>query len=100
MGCLSASTVENEVNAGPGMVWYFAIGSMINNVGLNARGIVPKKSIPAEILDFELIFFSSNGVACALQKPGKSFHGVLHLCTDEEMKTLDKIELSYKRIPS
>ena len=54
----------------------------------------------AEIQDFELIFFSAMGVACAVQKPGNTFHGVLHLCTDAEMITLDKIELSYKRIPS
>ena len=49
----------------PGYMWYFAIGSMINNVGLNARGIIAKKTLPAEIIDFELTFFSANGVACA-----------------------------------
>ena len=38
------------------------------------------------------------GMACALAGKGKSFHGVLHKCTNEEMKTLDSIEAGYDRI--
>lgn len=67
---------------------------------MKQRDCHPKESKPAEIQDFDLIFFSANGVACAVQKAGATFHGVLHLCTDDEMAKLDKVELSYKRIPS
>ena len=39
-------------------------------------------------------------MACASIAKGKSFHGVLHKCTEDEMKELDKIEMVYQRIPS
>ena len=82
-------------------VWYFAIGSMMNPISLNNRGLFPTVSKPAEILDFEITFFGGEGFACAEIAPGKSFHGVLHLCTAEEMKILDSIEgAEYQRIPS
>ena len=61
--------------------WYFAIGSMMNKVSVNARKVYPTQSKPAEILDYELIFFGGGGMACALAAKGKSFHGVLHKCT-------------------
>lgn len=72
----------------------------MNKVSINSRKIYPSESMPAEIIDFELTFFSKSGVACADAKPGDSFHGVVHKCTQEEMKILDGIEKSYDRIPS
>ena len=51
-----------------------------------------------EIIDFELIFFGRGGMACALPNKGKTFHGVLHKCTDAEMVVLDKMEGIYKRV--
>lgn len=39
-------------------------------------------------------------MACAEAKEGKSFHGVLHKVTEEEMKILDGIERIYTRVPS
>ena len=81
-------------------VWYFAIGSMMNKVSLNNREIFPIESKPAEIQDYELIFFGGSGMACAEPAPGKSFHGVLHKCSTKEMEVLDKIEGMYGRIPS
>ena len=68
---------------------------MMNKTSINARGIYPVESLPAEILDYELIFFGKMGFACSQQCKGKSFHGVLHKCTEDEMKELDKIETSY-----
>jgi hypothetical protein len=81
-------------------IWYFAIGSMMNPISLKNRGIFPKKSMPAEVQDFELTFFGKMGMACADVAPGKSFHGVLHLCSEDEMKSLDALEGIYTRIPS
>lgn len=82
------------------LVWYFAIGSMMNNFALNYRGIFPVESKPAEILDFEITFFSKLGMACADPKQGTSFHGVLHKVSEKQMEILDKIEGIYTRIPS
>ena len=42
-----------------GESWYFAIASMMNLISLKARKLVPKKSIPGELQDFELIFYGS-----------------------------------------
>jgi hypothetical protein len=70
---------------------------MMNLVGLKARNIKPKNSTPGEIQDFELIFYGAKGVAAAKPSPGKSFHGVLHKCTDSDMAVLDKIEATVSR---
>ena len=73
---------------------------MMNKVSLNSREIFPVESKPAEILDFDLIFFGGSGMACAEVKEGKSFHGVLHKLVEKEMKVLDGIERIYQRVPS
>lgn len=70
---------------------------MMNNVSLSARKLYPKQSIPGELQDFELIFYGSQGMAAAKPASGKSFHGVLHKMTDEDMKALDKIEATVSR---
>ena len=80
--------------------WYFAIASMMNKVSITNRGVIPLESVPAELLDYELIFFGGMGMACAQPCEGKSFHGVLHKCKEEHMLKLDKIESVYERIPS
>ena len=72
----------------------------MNKVSLNSRGIFPAESNPAEIQDYDLIFFGGAGMACAEAKEGKSFHGVLHKVTEEEMRILDGIERIYTRVPS
>lgn len=73
---------------------------MMNKVSLNSREIFPVESKPAEILDYDLIFFGGAGMACAEAKEGKSFHGVLHKVSQKEMKVLDGIERVYERVPS
>jgi hypothetical protein len=80
-------------------VWYFAIGSMINKVSLNNRGIVPIKSSPAQIYGYDLQFLGRLGMATALVNPEASFHGVLHLLTNTDMIKLDTIESGYHRLP-
>ena len=80
--------------------WYFAIASMMNKISITNRGCFPLDSKPAEIQDYELIWFGPMGMACAQPAAGKSFHGVLHKLTEEHMQKLDKVESSYKRIPS
>ena len=77
--------------------WYFAFGSMMNKVSINNRDIYPEESKPAEILDFRLDFAGSSGMGLAVAEKGKSFHGVLHKVTLDEMKTLDSIESGYTR---
>ena len=81
-----------------GTFWYFAIGSMINKTSISLRGIYPKVTKPAELMDFELYFFGSGGMAEALPKEGSSFHGVVHAMTDAQMKDLDSMEGSMKRM--
>ena len=73
---------------------------MMNPVSLNARGIFPVESKPAEILDYDIIFFGGSGMACAEPKEGKSFHGVVHKVSEDQMKILDSIEGTYGRVPS
>lgn len=98
MGCIESSTEAVVVKKAPTeCFYYFAIGSMINPVSLAARKIVPLESKPGILLDHEIYFFSKAGVAEALHKPGKSFHGVLHKVDNDMMDILDKIEASYIR---
>lgn len=78
-------------------VWYFAIGSMMNPTSLRGRRLVPLESFPAELLDFELIFFGSGGMAAAQDSPGKSLHGVLHRMSEKHMAVLDNLERGYHR---
>lgn len=72
---------------------YFAIGSMMNKISLNARGIFPVESKPAIIQDFALAFKGDAGMATAVPTPGSSFHGVIHTITEKEMNVLDQIEM-------
>jgi len=80
--------------------WYFAIGSMVNPTSLAARGLFPKESCPAELLDHRIVFKGCSGMAGADPTPGESFHGVLHLMDCEDMAKLDKLEFGYDRSPS
>ena len=69
----------------------------MNKVSINNRDIYPEDSKPAEILDFKLEFVGSLGMGLAVAEEGKTFHGVLHKVTSDEMKLLDGIESSYTR---
>lgn len=40
-------------------LWYFAIGSMINPVSLETRGLTPLVSVPGEALDYKLYFYGN-----------------------------------------
>ena len=77
---------------------YFAFGSMMNPISLEGRQLNPIKSVPAELLNFRLGFFGSMGFASTRALEGASCHGVLHRMTDEDMKKLDKIEITYDRV--
>lgn len=70
---------------------------MMNPVSLANRGLYPEESMPAELLDHKIYFFGSMGMAEAIPAEGKSFHGVLHKMTLEQMTALDKIEVGYDR---
>jgi len=80
---------------GTGSVFYFAIGAMLNPVSLANRKIFPLESRPAELLDHNIHFFGSIGVAEAVVEEGASFHGVLHKLDAPTMAKLDKIERDY-----
>ena len=96
---------------------YFAIGAMVRlfidhrkssnsdnrlkshaadepSVSLSMRGLTPTRSWPAEILDYELVFYRA---ASAFPKLGSSFHGVVHEMTASDMENLDVYEASYSR---
>ena len=66
-------------------------------VAITNRGIHPLSSEPAELLDFRIGFFTSQGFAEAIPEKGSSFHGVIHHLTREDMEKLDKIEVLYER---
>ncbi len=76
-------------------IWYFAIGAMVNPVSLRNRNIFPLESRPAELLDHNIHFFGSIGVAEAVVEQGASFHGVLHQLDAATMEQLDTIERDY-----
>eukprot|EP00563_Minutocellus_polymorphus_P004945 CAMPEP_0181044510 /NCGR_PEP_ID=MMETSP1070-20121207/13305_1 /TAXON_ID=265543 /ORGANISM="Minutocellus polymorphus, Strain NH13" /LENGTH=389 /DNA_ID=CAMNT_0023122961 /DNA_START=180 /DNA_END=1346 /DNA_ORIENTATION=- len=76
-------------------IWYFAIGAMVNPVSLGNRNIFPLVSRPAALLDHNIHFFGSIGVAEAVVERGASFHGVLHKLDVATMEQLDKIERDY-----
>ena len=77
------------------MVEYLAIGSMMNKVSLNIRGVYPQESRPACLPDYELVFAMADGFAAARRAPGKKLHGVLHRISRKELAELDIIEFWY-----
>lgn len=81
------------------MLWYFAIGSMMNPTSMNLRNLHPKKSMPGILRDYKLVFRGGGGMGDVDPEPGASFHGVLHLLTPAEFTHLDAIEAIYDRLP-
>ena len=79
-------------------VWYFAIGSMINPVSLYLRDITPLISYPARCSNHKMLFRGIAGMADTEACPGAEFHGVVHLLSDEQMASLDALEMGYDRI--
>lgn len=71
---------------------YFAIGSMINPISINLRGIKPLASVPAELLNHRIGFFTAMGIAETIPDEGSSLHGVMHTLSPDDMKLLDEIE--------
>ena len=88
---------QNKVEEEQELIWYFAIGSMMNPTSCALREFHPKESHPAKLLDYEIQFFSSMGFAEAVPSKGSCMHGVVHHVTKEQMKQLDTIELGYIR---
>jgi AIG2-like family len=81
-----------------GLIDYFAIGAMMNPISVSNRRLKPVTSVPAELLDYRLGFFTTQGYGEALLEPGASFHGVIHRLTPDEMEVLDSIETEYERV--
>ena len=79
-------------------VWYFSIGSMMNPISLFLRDIVPLMSFPAKCPDYKVTFREPSGMADTEACPNAEFHGVVHLLSNERMRHLDEIELTYHRI--
>jgi hypothetical protein len=65
---------------------------MLNPHSLANINLVPIVSVPAEALNHKIYFFSGRDFAEAIAEEGKSFHGVLHKMTAEDMIILDHIE--------
>jgi len=81
------------------LLWYFAIGSMMNITSMNLRGLFPKQSLPGILRGWELVFRGVGGMGDIDQKEGASFHGILHQLTPAQFAMLDKIEMTYNRTP-
>ena len=64
----------------------------MNIVTLNNYGIYPKASYPTKLYDYELVFYGPTAKTAAVKTEGKFIHGVIHKCTEREMKELDRIE--------
>ena len=77
------------------MVEYLAIGSMMNKVSLNIRGVFSTESRPACLPDYELGFAMADGFAAARRASGKKLHGVLHRISRKEVAELDIIKFWY-----
>ena len=76
-------------------VEYFAIGSMMNPVSLNMRGLNPIKSRPGILKNYELIFVMAHGMAAARLCDSSNIHGVLHRVSKAELDVLNKSESTY-----
>jgi len=94
-----AATNEEDVDKDEPLLWYFAIGSMMNPVSLNLRHLHPKQSMPGILRDWKLVFRGFGGMGDIDPSPGSSFHGVLHQVTRREFAILDSIEATYRRTP-
>jgi len=94
---INMTSTRNDHDTPPTNLDFFAIGSMMNPVALANRGIHPISSEPAELLDYRIGFFTSQGYAEAIPEANSSFHGVIHHLTREDMEKLDKIEQLYDR---
>mmetsp|Transcript_80488 Transcript_80488/g.239870 ORF Transcript_80488/g.239870 Transcript_80488/m.239870 type:complete len:620 (+) Transcript_80488:73-1932(+) len=79
-------------------VWYFATGSMMNPVLVEARDLRPRRSVPAQLMDFKLQFLGASGFAANVPESGASTHGVLHLMPPESMERIDEEERGYDRV--
>jgi hypothetical protein len=79
-------------------IWYLAIGSMINPISLHLRDITPIVSYPVMCPNYKLIFRGSGGMGDIEPCSDATFHGVVHLLSDEQMTRLDKLENVYRRI--
>ena len=79
-------------------IYYVGIGSMMNPDAIRKRGIKPLESCPCKCVDFERRFWGAYGMAEVHEKPGASFHAVLHRMTAPDMKILDASERGYDRV--
>ena len=91
---------------------YFAIGSMTNSHAMGLREINPISSQPALLTGWRLLFRSAGGMA-TIEKmddtlqlvpedvenyPFDGVHGVLHLLTWADVRSLDDFEGGYDRV--
>jgi len=88
------SSTENQDD-----VYYFAIGSMINPVSISLRDVHPKKTYPAELHGYKLVFTGMAGMASIEPQEGAVTHGVVHVLSQKGMAILDQMESIYIRIP-
>jgi len=99
--CAAAKAAQeaNEPKKEEELLWYFAIGSMINLTSMNLRNLFPRQSMPGVLHGWKLVFRGVGGMGDIEEAAGESFHGVLHQLTCAEFQHLDSIEAVYKRTP-
>ena len=76
----------------------FCIGSMINPKSFAARGLTSLDCKPAELLNHRIVFKGALGMAGVEEVENESFHGVLRVVSETDMKKLDAIETGYDRV--
>lgn len=91
------------------MFRYFGYGSNINLTALKAKGVEPLSSVKGVLKGWQLCFnvqhwFKHEGGMGNIEKTNHHHHwveGVLHICKDESLVSLDKLEalgIGYDRI--
>ena len=91
------------------MFYYFGYGSNINLISLKAKGVIPVSSEKAVLKDWKLRFnvqhwFTHEGGMGNIEPStdsGNWVEGMIHLCPEEHLPSLDAMEsegVAYKRI--
>lgn len=91
------------------MIKYFGYGSNMDETALKAKGVSPKRSVPAILPEWRLRFnmahfFRHEGGVGNIEHTGAgddAVHGMLHWCSDSDLAALDKLEargIGYDRI--
>lgn len=84
--------IPNGIDGADRLVWYGAIGSMMNRRALKLRGIQPCESLACIILDYRRVFYAPAGMATLWPAAGHVVQAVLHSVTPKDLALLEARE--------